>query len=392
MADGKVVQLTPTAMASNGRAVAREPSGRAVFVENALPGERVMVRIESEHPRHATAGVEEVLEDSPDRVAPPCPHVAEGCGGCQWQHVNLPAQHRYKEQIVSDALRRLGRIDPPLPTPTVALEPWSYRTTLRAGVVGGRIGLRRMRSNDLVGIDGCLIVHPLLQDLVSGSRYRPGTEVILRCGARTGDRLVSTRPANGGIDLPADVRSDRFTERAAGRIWEVSARSFFQTRADGVDALAALVSNAAGELAEVTGGPSTALDLYSGVGLFAGVLADQGWSVTAVEGSTAAVADARRNLECLPVSVHRADVARWCAASVDLVVADPSRDGLGRAGVAVVAASGARRLVLVSCDAGSLGRDAGLLTEAGYRMASVRLIDLFPHTFHVEVVSVFDRT
>ena len=203
----------------------------------------------------------------------------------------------------------------------------------------------------------------------------------------TQERLVSTTPAKVKIRVPGDVRTDHLHEFAAGRLWRVSARSFFQSRPDGVDALASLVADAADEL----GAASSAIDLYSGVGVFAGVLAAKGWSVTAVEGTSSAVDDARVNLRDLGVAVVRSDVRRWTPTSADLVVADPSRAGLGGRGVAVIAASQARRVVLVSCDAASLGRDAGLLEAVGYSLTSVTPVDLFPHTFHVEVVTVFDR-
>jgi 23S rRNA (uracil1939-C5)-methyltransferase len=173
----------------------------------------------------------------------------------------------------------------------------------------------------------------------------------------------------------------------AGRHWRISAASFFQSQPDGADALAALVALAADEI----GTAATAVDLYSGVGLFAGVLAGRGWSVTAVEGSRDAVADAGVNLRDEKATVVRADVNRWTPTAADLVVADPSRSGLGREGAAVVVATGAGRVVLISCDAAAFGRDAGLLTKAGYTLTSVTPVDLFPHTTHVEVVSVYDR-
>ena len=130
-----------------------------------------------------------------------------------------------------------------------------------------------------------------------------------------------------------------------------------------MDELADLVVAAAAEL----GVPGVALDLYSGVGLFAGVLAARGWSVTAVESSKSAVDDARTNLRSLGAMVVAADVDKWSPSPADLVVADPSRSGLGRRGVDAVDGSGARRLVLVSCDAASLGRDLGLLRRRGVR-------------------------
>jgi tRNA/tmRNA/rRNA uracil-C5-methylase (TrmA/RlmC/RlmD family) len=127
------------------------------------------------------------------------------------------------------------------------------------------------------------------------------------------------------------------------------------------------------------------------VGVFAGVLATRGWSVTAVESDGSAVQDARTNLADLDVSALRADVTKWKPRVSDLVVADPSRAGLDRHGVNVVAATRARRVVLISCDAASLGRDHALLRRAGYALSYATPVELFPHTAHVEVVSVYDR-
>jgi 23S rRNA (uracil1939-C5)-methyltransferase len=136
--------------------------------------------------------------------------------------------------------------------------------------------------------------------------------------------------------------------------------------------------------------PGRAVDLYAGVGVFAGVLGARGWSVTAVESDPTAVADAEGNLRDVDASVVRADVTRWSPSPCDLVIADPSRAGLEHGGVDAVAASGARRVVLISCDATSLERDTRLLRRAGYEPATATLVDLFPHTFHVEVVTSFD--
>jgi 23S rRNA (uracil1939-C5)-methyltransferase len=338
----------------------------------------------------------DILDAAPERIVPPCPRVAEGCGGCQWQHVSLEGQRDLKVAILRDALTRIGRIDVVPFLPTVDLPPWAWRTSIRAGVTGGRAALRRHRSHELVPAEGCLVAHPLLTELLSGRRYGRATSVLLRCGARTGERLAAPDPGTARIDVPPDVRGDHFHEEAAGRRWRVSAGSFFQSRPDGADALADLIGQAAAECqaAAPPGAvprPPSAVDAYSGVGLFAGRLAQAGWTVTAVEGSRSAVSDARINLADLPVSVVKADVTRWRPAPADLVVADPSRSGLGPAAVARLERTGARRLVLVSCDAASLGRDAALLTAAGFGLTSVRPVDLFPQTWRVEVVSIFDR-
>jgi 23S rRNA (uracil1939-C5)-methyltransferase len=379
--------LVPDAMASDGRAIARDGAGKVHFIEGALPGETVAVEVDLDRPRYADSVAVDIRQPSPDRVDPPCPRLAEGCGGCQWQHVDPAAQRRLKAGMIIDALRRIGRLDRPPLRPTVELDPWHYRTALRVGIIDGRAALRRRHAHDLVHASGCLIVHPRLAELLEGRRYAGANEVILRCGARTGERLAVTVPRGVKPDLPGDVGTRHYHEKAAGRLWRISARSFFQSRPDGADALAALVLDGASEL----GPPDRAVDLYSGVGLFAGALAETGWKATAVEGVRTAVDDARTNLSGLAVDVIRADVAGWAAVPAALVVADPSRSGLAAAGVGAVARTGARRVILISCDAASLGRDAGLLTGAGYGLVSVTPVDLFPQTSHIEAVSVFDR-
>jgi 23S rRNA (uracil1939-C5)-methyltransferase len=381
------LELVATGMASNGQAIGRDLDGKVVFVQGALPGELVRVEILSERPAYSSGRVTEVLAPSEFRQPPPCREVERGCGACQWQHGTVAAQHQMKRDLISEAIERLGRVENPEVQPTIDLAPWQYRTALRAGVVDGQAGLRQIRTHRIVTVENCLVVHPLLAELLVGHRFAGAEEVVLRCGARTKERLVSTKPSTVNVRVPADVHRDHIHEFAAGLLWRISARSFFQTRADGVDALATLVAGAADEL----GAASTAIDLYSGVGVFAGVLAARGWSVTAVEGASSAVNDARVNLQDLGVAVVRSDVRRWTPTRADLVVADPSRAGLGRAGAGIVAASGARRLVLVSCDAASLGRDIALLRAAGYGLTSITPVDLFPHTFHVEVVTIFDR-
>jgi 23S rRNA (uracil1939-C5)-methyltransferase len=380
------IELVPTELASGGDAIAREQSGKAVFIRGGLPGERVNVEILTERRKFSLGRVVEILEPSPLRIEPPCPEVDRGCGACQWQHMGVTTQLEIKSKLIVDSIRRIGGFEPPALGPPIHLQPWAFRTTVRAGVLDGTAGFYRTRSNSVLPVDICAVAHPLLAELLVGRRYPGAQEVLLRCGARTGERLVSTRPVSIPADVPDDVRHDHLHEFAAGRSWRISADSFFQTRPDGVDALASVVEAAAAELDD----PSTAIDLYSGVGLFAGVLAERGWSVTAVEGSRSAVADARVNLDGLDVRCIRSDVTRWSPSRAQLVVADPSRIGLGDKVIRAVAKTGARRVVLISCDTVSLGRDAALLRGAGYEMTSIVQVDLFPHTFHVEVVAIFD--
>jgi 23S rRNA (uracil1939-C5)-methyltransferase len=382
---------------AGGDGLAREPSGRVVFVSGALPGERVLARVTEEKKAFARASLTEVLEPSHDRIAPPCPHVADGCGGCGWQHVAPAAQPALKAAIVADAIRRIGKVPVPPIDHGPDLSPLGYRTTVRVGVRDGRAAFRHARSHDLVPVDACLVAHPLIDELISEGRFGAATEVELRCGAATGERLAVVHPTvDEDVALPDDVtvvgedelrrgRRAWFHEVVGGCRWRISANSFFQTRTDGAEALVAAVRSAVGSM------PASLADLYCGVGLFAGLLtADR---AIAVDASTSAIHDARHNLDAAKrkgVTVVHADVDAWKASPVEVVVADPSRAGLGREAAGRVAATKARRVVLVSCDAAALGRDAGLLAGHGYRLESVTLVDLFPHTPHLEAVSRFE--
>jgi 23S rRNA (uracil1939-C5)-methyltransferase len=398
-------EVVVSGVAAGGDGVGRLADGRAVFVRGALPGERVRLAVTEEKKRFARATLVEVLEAAPERVGPPCAQVAAGCGGCDWQHVDPAAQRRLKAGIVTDALRRIGRLEPPEPDPGPELAPDGWRTTVRAVVdPAGRAGFRLHHAHDplAVGEGGCLVAHPLVDEILKDGLFPPPVrEVTVRAGAATGERLVLCAPAAGDSRVPegvALVGADQLAaghrawihEVVAGRRWRISAESFFQGRPDGAGALVDAVVAAVGDAA-VPG--ATVADLYSGVGLFAGVLGERtGGRVLAVESNHSAVADARINLADLGgARVVRSDVRRWHPSAADVVVADPSRQGLGAEVVPRIAATGAAALALVSCDPGALGRDAGLLAAGGWELASVRLVDLFPHTAHVEVVTGWFR-
>ncbi len=389
------IELDVTAVVAGGDGLARDQDGRVVFVAGALPGERVAAEVTERRKDFARARVARVLQASTDRVEPPCPFVAAGCGGCDWQHIDPVAQRRLKVDVVLDALRRQAHLEVPV-DPGPALPAVGYRTTLRGHAVDGRFALRHRGSHDLVPIGPCLVAHPLVDELVREGRF-PDGEVVLRAGAATGERLVvvegdptlATVPTGVRVAGDAELRSGArawYHEELAGRRWRISARSFFQARPDGAEALVAVASQALGD---ALAGGGHLVDLYGGVGLFAGTLA--AGPVTLVESGASSVADARINLADRDARVVRGDAARWRGRRAAAVVADPPRAGLAKAGVKAVAATRADRLVLVSCDAGALGRDARLLGDAGYELAGATLVDLFPHTSHLEVVSTFDR-
>ncbi|MDY7105582.1 MAG: TRAM domain-containing protein [Actinomycetota bacterium] len=409
------LELSIDRLANGGDGVARDPDGRVVFVPGGLPGDLVDVVIEREAKRFARARLVGVPRAGPGRIEPPCPEVAAGCGGCDLQHAAPDALRTWKRTIVADALARIGGLrdvtaDDVDPGPDLATS--GFRTTLRLGVRDGRAGYRRRRSHDVLTVGGCLIAHPGLEELIRDGRYGSSTEVVLRVSASTGRRMVVATPTAEGVTVPDDVlvvgddeldagRAAHLTDRAGGRDWRISARSFFQTRADGADALVATVRGHLRHLLRDSVDGATVVDAYCGVGLLSAAAA--GARIIGVERSPDAAADAAHNLgvalrtagDASPragadtTTVLQMPFEEWEPEPADAVIADPSRAGLGAAGVDRVVGTGARAVTLVSCDAGSLGRDARLLTDAGYALVGTTLVDLFPHTAHTEVVTSF---
>ena len=386
------VDVLAERMVTGGLALAREADGRVVLVEGAIPGERV--RVTTRTRKGATLGsVVEVLDPSPDRVVEPCRHVARGCGGCDWQHIAPERQRRLRGEIVEDALRRLGGVSDPVVGLGPPVPAERSRGVLRLGVVDGVLGLRRREGHDVVPIDDCLVAVPALADLLTPGTVDPGeaTDITLRVAGGTGERLLLAAPSATGVRAPEDVTVVGAKERGAtettvaGHRLRVSAPSFFQTRGAGAEALVEVTRRF------VEGAPEgTFVDLYGGVGLFAVTLGDDR-PIVLVERSKAAAADARHNLADHRARVIAQPVERWRPCPASVVVADPARAGLGRAGVAKVDATGTGRLVLVSCDAASLGRDTAALRAVGFDHVESVSIDMFGHTGHVEVVTRFDR-
>lgn len=396
------MQLRTTAFAKGGEAIAREESGRVVFVSGGLPDETLEVEITEEKKEFARARVLEVVEASPDRVVPPCPYVEAGCGGCDLQHASADGQLRLKQGIVLDVLARIGHLTPEQipPIDVVALAPLGYRTTVHGVITDGRFAFQRRGTNEPVPVDSCLVLHPLLDELVRDGRFGTAHAVTLRCGARTGERLALFEPrvprkghlpddvvVAGAAEIKAGMRGavPSYREVVAGHTFRISATSFFQVRAGGAEALVEAVRAAAGPIDAST----RFVDLYGGVGLFAATVGAASEMLTLVEQNAGAVRDARANLAGRPARLVTGAVEGWTPERADVVVADPARSGLGRKGVDVIARTRAPRVVLVSCDPAAFARDAALLVGKGYGIDSISIVDLFPQTSHVEVVSAF---
>lgn len=354
--------------AAGGHWVARH-EGRVVFVRHALEGELADVRLTGLAPRHAFADAQTIAEVSPHRVAPPCP-VAAACGGCDAQHVEAGHQREIKRQVVAEQLRGIAGLNWPGEVEHVAPAPLGWRRRMRYRRDGDGWGLRAKASHEVVPLprEGCLIATPGLA--------RPAASVL-------GETLIGADTADGAVWVEPGADTV-VRERALGREWRVRADGFWQVHPRAPEVLAAAVMDG---LAPAAG--ERALDLYCGVGLFAGVLTDAGVRVTGVEGGRDAVELARLNVPGARFHAGSVDrVLRRLRGGVDLVVLDPPRAGAGRAVIAEIARRRPRAIAYVSCDPATLARDLAAASGRGYRVDSLRAFDLFPMTAHVECVAI----
>jgi 23S rRNA (uracil1939-C5)-methyltransferase len=377
-------------MAAGGDGLGHLPDGRVVFVAAAFTDESVMVSLTSNKKDFARAVVVDVTEASEHRVMPPCPAVAAGCGGCGWQHIAPAQQSVLKVGIVEDALRRTAKRSGDEVVFAGAVAPWAYRTSARLAVAAdATVGFRAASSHRVVAHGSCPVLHPALSEMLSELRVTGADEVSLRVGVASGERTLwaagerarlSGYPDGVGVGAGAIVH-----ERIGAAQLRVSAASFFQSGPQAAELLVETVRALVGDLGDAEG----VIDAYGGVGLFSAGLGLQ--RPVLVESSPSSCADARANLAAADVDVHLSTVESWSPVSSPLVIADPARAGLGVEAVAVVAATDAPRLVLVSCDPVAFARDVTLLEAQGYELVQVRVLDLFAHTPHVEVVSLFQR-
>ena len=417
-----------------GRGVAHV-GGKAVFVDGALPGEAVSFQRTRRQRRHDEARIVEVLRPSAERVAPRCRHFGT-CGGCSLQHLAHGAQLAAKSRVVADAFERLSGLRPDSWLEPLAGPAWSYRRRARLGCKfvdkKGKVlvGFRERGSPLLADLQACEVLAAPAGALVTPLAELVGSLDIRRRVAQievaVGDEatalvlrvLDDPTPADlgklrafealhgvalylqrGGLDsvTPLTPPTMPLRYRLAGLPAgiEFSPTDFVQVNA----ALNAAMVERAIELLEPRA-DERALDLFCGLGNFSLPLALRAASVDGVEGDAALVARARANAGrngIANATFHVADLAAqeqagaWARARYDLVLLDPPRAG-AREVLPVAAASRPRRIAYVSCHPGSLARDAGILVrEHGYRLAKAGIMDMFPHTSHVESVALFER-
>jgi len=429
-----------TDLSHDGRGVARI-DGKAVFVAGALEGERVRLRIRRRHRHFDEADTVEVLNASPHRVPPRCAHFGQ-CGGCSLQHLDAAAQIGAKQRVLADNFARIGKVEPVRWLPPLTDEPWGYRRkgrlSVRSVAKKGRVlvGFREEANPRYVAdIRHCDVVHPalggkieLLGDLVSAMDAASGipqiefaagddaSALVFRHMQPLSDRdraaLVAFGQQHGfAIYLqPGGVSSVHplwpeaprlaFTLAPGGGAADVELEfqplDFVQVNAG----MNRKMMAHAMELLDPQAGDRV-LDLFCGLGNFTLPIARRVAEVAGVEGEHGLVARAAENAARNGIANARFHVANlfedqrsadWARQPWDKLLLDPPRAGADQV-LAYLPHQATRRIVYVSCHPASLARDAGILVgQHGFRLSAAGVMDMFPHTAHVESIALFERS
>ncbi|MHB1326760.1 MAG: class I SAM-dependent RNA methyltransferase [Gemmatimonadales bacterium] len=412
-----VETLTIDRIAAGGVGVGRISDGRVAFVPRTAPGDRIEMRVMQVAPRFVRGRLVRILEASPDRVEPGCPHyVADECGGCQLQHLPVEAQQSARRAIVGDAIRRIGKLaadDPPL---VPAAQEWGYRAKISlTRRVDGAVGYHRYdRPGEIFPVRECPIADPGINRLLARLREnRPElprhlSRLVLRLDRSGAEHVVVETGEGslwqGGRALHAAIRGDAPLTvwwRQAGeapRAVAGSASAYPPTAFEQVNPVMGDQVRAAAVSRLGTVGGCSVWDLYAGIGETSTMLAEGGADVVSVEWDRSAVAEAARRQAPLGRQIERiAGAVERVIGSLgrpDRVIVNPPRTGLDAVVVDGLRERRPERIVYVSCDPATLGRDLGRLVGSGppaYRLVNLEAFDLFPQTAHVETVAVMER-
>jgi 23S rRNA (uracil1939-C5)-methyltransferase len=412
-------------MAFRGYGVARV-DGRVIFIPFSAKGDEGWVEIVEEKKNYAIGKLKQITQPSAWRVDPPCPYFGV-CGGCQWQHIHYPVHGEIKKGILHETLRRLGKQKniPPI-TAAPSPRPYGYRVRVQLKVEKGRLGYYRERSHQLVEIDHCPIAHPFINQIINLLRKEvsslpPVEDIEINVSPEEGkgvlvfhvssslreqksftESMLRSTPILKGLVVTGEkapvLFGSPFLNLTIPSLQEgepqslklrSSPGSFYQVNPEQNQALVKTVL----EFAEVKK-EERVLDLYAGIGNLTLPLATQAVEVWGIEENKKAVQDARSNAKengiesCGFTRGSVEDVLdSWDKGNPDVVVLDPPRAGCNRI-MPQIAGLKPTRIVYVSCDPATFARDVSLFSEKGFELRRVTLIDMFPQSYHMEVVGL----
>lgn len=402
------VELRPTTYTYGGEVLGRLEDGRAIFVPYVMPDEQVRVQLVEEKRRYARGRLLEVLEAAPGRIEPRCRHYTQ-CGGCHYQHITYETQLEIKKDILSDQLARIGKISRANVLACVPASPWNYRNQVQFHLTSdGNLGFHAAGSGEVIPIQECHLPESDINGIWPQLDFEalPELERIgLRLGAGGDLQLVleSYDPKTPELtveDISISVvhlspagslvlaGSQEIVIEVLERPFRVSAGAFFQVNTTMAEKMVTHL------LERLPLQPDlTVLELYCGVGLFSAFIAPRVARLVGVEASAYACDDFEINLdEYDNVELYQAQ-AEQVLPQLDLkpeiVLVDPPREGLERSTLDGILALQPNTLAYVSCDPATLARDARRLSQAGYQLLEVTPFDLFPQTYHIESISLW---
>ncbi len=389
--EGQTITVRFDQVAPRGDAIASEGLPKPIYASGVIPGEEARVTIRKIRRNWIAVDVDEVTDASPHRTTPPCP-LFTGCSGCQFQHVDYPHQLELKRQMVIEQLRKFGGFDePPVSAPVGAEDPWYYRNHARFTVKEGRLGYVRRFRRQWFEVPKCLIMEPRINDVLA--KLQGELEGATQCNIRVGadEDQVMIQPKLELEHLGLSSGQSHVVERLHGKSFPVAASSFFQVNRAQAERMIEVIRE------RVSADPQTVVaDAYAGVGTFAALLASSVAKVIAIEESGPAVEGAKQALagvENVELRCGRAEeILPTLQERVDVVILDPPRSGCLPGALEAVTKFRPRRIVYVSCDPSSLGRDLAMLCgpEGAFDLIEVQPVDMFPQTQHIECVATLD--
>jgi 23S rRNA (uracil1939-C5)-methyltransferase len=396
-------------IANGGEGIGRLPDGRAVFVPFTIPGEEIRFGVLDEKKGYIRGELLEVINPAKNRIQPRCKHFGI-CGGCHFQHLGYQDQLGIKTKIIEDVLLRVGglsgvNIQPIVPSP----REWDYRNNVQYHLhASGKLGYQRHLSNEVIPIDECFLPSHILGELrtqidldfqtgIKRVSFREGIDeaVLILLEGENSDLPEME------INLPASVvhindtgkivlaGNDFLIMQVKDKQFKVSAESFFQVN---IPMAEKMVDHVISLLPKEK--LNCLVDLYCGVGLFSAFAAEKTNKLIGIEFSHSACMDYAENLDDfdhIELYEGSADIILpRLEISPDAVIVDPPRAGIGRSTLDALIKLKPGRIIYVSCDPATMARDASRLEKGGYRFIQLTPFDLFPQTFHIETIGVFD--
>jgi 23S rRNA (uracil1939-C5)-methyltransferase len=407
-----IFEITLEKLTYGGEAMGRLPDGRAVFVSFGLPNEVVKIRLTQEKQNFARGEIIEVIKSSPERIEPKCIHFTQ-CGGCHYQHLSYEKQLIAKTEILKDQFQRIGKIENP---PVQAMIPspleWNYRNNIQFHLTDeGKLGFINSKGNSAFAIEECHLPEKEIDSFWKELNFEPNINlerISLRNGYESDLTLMleSESPETPEIEIETDVSvihiyenhsvviagQDHTFIKILGKEFKVSAQSFFQVNISMAEKMVEHL------ITQLPVSLSTCLfDIYCGVGLFSKFFADKYQKVIGIEASESACEDFVFNLdefenvelyegtaeEILPKLTNQIETQTH-------VIVDPPRAGIDKHALDAIINLKPQIIAYVSCDPSTLARDAARLINAGYKIKQVTPFELFPQTYHIESISIFE--